>query len=208
MARTIDARTGQSVSISDFPNPPPRTSNPSNLRPRRIDLLATELTRSETTSAGSPTANTNAPPPPEVLGILQTTPTSYTNITIPLTERMTSWGRGLGCTISHPDKKDTRIPKSALKIIFWAPGMEKWLASRQGMVDARRCTHNSQYVHKQMCLGKWRGVKGYERKRRRSALWEGIPGGHCDDLEWQRRKQIGFRGGCTVWGFCACTTSK
>ena len=129
MARTIDARTGQSVSISDFPNPPPRTSNPSNLRPRRIDLLATELTRSETTSAGSPTANTNAAPPPEVLGTLQTTPTSYTNITIPLADRMTSWGRGLGCTISHPDKKDTRIPKSALKIIFWAPGMEKWLSS-------------------------------------------------------------------------------
>jgi serine/threonine protein kinase len=128
LAKTIDARTGRSISISDFPNPPHRESNLANAVSRRIDLTTMEAT-SETTGANSPVPNSNAAPPPELLGTLMTTSTSYTAIAIPLKDRMTSWGRGLGCTISHPDKKDTRIPKNALKIMFWAPGMEKWIAS-------------------------------------------------------------------------------
>jgi serine/threonine protein kinase len=128
MARTIDARTGKSVSISDFPNPPRRNSNPSNALSRRIDLTVTEPT-SATASTSIPVANSNAVPPPSLLGTLTTSPTSYTSVTIPLHDRMTSWGRSPNCTLSHPDKQDTRIPKNALKIMFWAPGMEKWIAS-------------------------------------------------------------------------------
>lgn len=126
LTRTIDARTGKSISISDFPNPPRRSSNPSNALSRRIDLTANDTT-SETVSNSIPIANANATPPPSLLGTLTTTPESYISITIPLHDRLTSWGRGPGCTVSHPDKQDTRIPKNALKIMFWAPGMENWV---------------------------------------------------------------------------------
>lgn len=128
LARTIDARTGKSVSISDFPHPPRRNSIPSNMRSRGIDLTATEIMSAESTTANSPAASSNTSPPPELLGMLKTTSASYATIDIPLKDRMTSWGRGLGCTVEYADKQDTRIPKHALKIIFWAPGMEKWVA--------------------------------------------------------------------------------
>ena len=42
---------------------------------------------------------------------------------------MTSWGREprsrVGSNIVHTDKKDIRVPKRALQITFWAPGMEE-----------------------------------------------------------------------------------
>ncbi|KAJ4522526.1 Protein kinase protein rad53 [Exophiala dermatitidis] len=62
--------------------------------------------------------------PPRRFGKLTSLPGSYTNVTINLEQRLTSWGRGVDCTIQHPDVKDTRIPKYAMKITFWAPGME------------------------------------------------------------------------------------
>ena len=131
MARTIDDRTGKSVSVSDFPDPPRRNSIPSNMRSRRIDLTATEIMPAETASTNSPAANSNASSPPALLGTLKTTSASYASIEIPLTDRHVSWGRAPGCTIPHPDKMDTRIPKFALKITFWAPGMEKWIAKEK-----------------------------------------------------------------------------
>jgi serine/threonine protein kinase len=127
MARTIDAQTGKSVSINDFPNPPRRNSIPLNLRSRCIDLTATEIMSADTTTSNSPAANSNPVPPPHLLGTLKTTAVSYVTLEIPLNDRHTSWGRAPGLTISHPDKMDTRIPKVALKITFWAPGMEKWI---------------------------------------------------------------------------------
>lgn len=126
MARTIDVNTGKSVSISEFPNPPRRNSIPSNLRSRRIDLTTTEIIPVETTT-NSPAASSSPVPPPSLLGTLKTTADSYVALEIPLNDHHTSWGRSPGLTVSHPDKMDTRIPKVALKITFWAPGMEKWV---------------------------------------------------------------------------------
>lgn len=58
------------------------------------------------------------------LGKLSTVSGSFINTTIHLSRRMTSWGRDKRCTIEYLDKQDTRIPKAALQITFWAPGVE------------------------------------------------------------------------------------
>ncbi|KIW20454.1 hypothetical protein PV08_01029 [Exophiala spinifera] len=63
--------------------------------------------------------------PPKRFGKLTSIPGSFAKVNFNLEARFTSWGRGVDCTIKYPDSKDTRIPKYALKITFWAPGMEK-----------------------------------------------------------------------------------
>ncbi|KAK5056699.1 hypothetical protein LTR84_012231 [Exophiala bonariae] len=65
--------------------------------------------------------------PPKRFGKLTTIPGSSANLTINLEDRLTSWGRGIDCTVPYPDRKDTRIPKYAMKITFWAPGIEKFI---------------------------------------------------------------------------------
>ncbi|KIW38423.1 uncharacterized protein PV06_09387 [Exophiala oligosperma] len=63
--------------------------------------------------------------PPKRFGKLTSIPGSFAKVNFNLEARFTSWGRGVDCTIRYPELKDTRIPKYALKITFWAPGMEK-----------------------------------------------------------------------------------
>jgi serine/threonine protein kinase len=116
MARTIDAQrqnegvTHATVSLGD---PTTRIGQP----------------RSH--SLGSSTNSTRdgfAKPPPR-LGRFSTLPGSSASTTIYLSGRMTSWGRDprskVGSNIVHPDKKDVRVPKRALQITFWAPGIEE-----------------------------------------------------------------------------------
>lgn len=62
--------------------------------------------------------------PPGRFGRLISVPGSFTHLTIPLDYRVTTWGRGAWCSVRHPDGRDLRIPKTALKILFWAPGVE------------------------------------------------------------------------------------
>ena len=62
--------------------------------------------------------------PPPRLGRLTTTPESFTQITVNLSTRMTSWGRDPGNTHPYPDTKDTRIAKRAVLIYFHAKGIE------------------------------------------------------------------------------------
>ncbi|KAK3113309.1 Protein kinase protein rad53 [Teratosphaeriaceae sp. CCFEE 6253] len=61
-------------------------------------------------------------PPPRV-GRLVTTPDSFAQITLNLTDRQSSWGRAPTNTHVYPDKLDTRIAKRAVVIYFHAPGM-------------------------------------------------------------------------------------
>ena len=61
--------------------------------------------------------------PPPRLGRLTTTSDSFTQITINLSTRMTSWGRA-GDTHRYPEAKDTRIAKRAVLIYFHAKGIE------------------------------------------------------------------------------------
>lgn len=77
---------------------------------------------------------TSMPPPSTVaaplLGRLSTTPTSFCHpLSLALTERETSWGRGGANTLIYPDAAETRIPKYAFDILFWAPGLATHLAS-------------------------------------------------------------------------------
>ncbi|RMZ86513.1 hypothetical protein DV736_g6261, partial [Chaetothyriales sp. CBS 134916] len=62
--------------------------------------------------------------PARRFGKLSSTSGSFANITIHLEDRGTIWGRSPCCTHQYSDINDTRIPKLAMRVIFWAPGME------------------------------------------------------------------------------------
>lgn len=107
LAATIDARTGQVVESMDRIIRPIRGS-------------------SEPSRSGSET--TQFLKPPKRFGKLTSIPGSFANVTINLESRFTLWGRGIDSTVQYPDGKDTRIPKYAVKVTFWAPGMEPHVA--------------------------------------------------------------------------------
>ena len=62
------------------------------------------------------------------LGKLTPTPGSIPTPTIKLEKRVTTYGRDPGSDFQHKDGMDTRIPKCALDLIFWRPGLEAQLA--------------------------------------------------------------------------------
>ncbi|KAL4806337.1 kinase-like domain-containing protein [Aspergillus unguis] len=66
-----------------------------------------------------------------LLGKLTTIPGSIFDLTLPLEDRMTSWGRGPLASICYPDPMDARIPAYALEVTFWAPRLEERIASGQ-----------------------------------------------------------------------------
>lgn len=106
LAATIDAKTGQEISPTDF-----------------FERLVRGPSRSaEMANTGAATAQFVKPS--RRFGKLATVPGSFVNVPITLEQRFTLWGRGVDCTVQYPDVKDTRIPKYAMKITFWAPGME------------------------------------------------------------------------------------
>lgn len=59
------------------------------------------------------------------LGKLKSMLDSFTDVTINLNNRMTSWGRASSNSVIYPDSADTRVPKCGLQITFWAPGIEE-----------------------------------------------------------------------------------
>ena len=73
--------------------------------------------------------------PRPVLGKLTTLPGSIANLSIRLEGRMTSWGRGRLTTVRYPDGMDSRIPKYALEVTFWAPGIEARIAAGEDWLD-------------------------------------------------------------------------
>lgn len=108
-----------------------RTKEPVVPATASAESLATKFEPAQSQSL-SYSANSNrdsfAKPLPR-LGKLTTLPGSTTVSTIYLSGRMTSWGRDprskAGANIAHTDKKDVRVPKRALQITFWAPGVEE-----------------------------------------------------------------------------------
>ncbi|KAJ9497174.1 Protein kinase protein rad53 [Exophiala xenobiotica] len=107
LAATIDATTGNTV-----------------VRPGDADAFLRPNPNLEGITRRSSAAS-HFVKPPKRFGKLTSVPGSFANVTINLEARLTSWGRGVDCTVRYSDLKDTRIPKYALKITFWAPGMEK-----------------------------------------------------------------------------------
>ena len=88
------------------------------------------------TEPASPYASTTYGPegfvkPPPRLGKLTPLPSSFVNTTISLGQRMTSWGRLPSNDVVFPDANDVRIPKEALQVTFWAPGVEEREAQGQ-----------------------------------------------------------------------------
>lgn len=65
------------------------------------------------------------------LGVLTSVPGSVCNATIKLDQRFTFYGRDPDSHVRYEDKMDTRVPKNALDIIWWCPGIEAMLASGQ-----------------------------------------------------------------------------
>lgn len=71
-----------------------------------------------------PTATASFVKPPLRFGKLQPTRGSIQTPTIYITERLTTYGRNPDSTFVHPDPKEDRIPKQALDIGMWYPGIE------------------------------------------------------------------------------------
>lgn len=81
-------------------------------------------------NAGATAEHTFTRPRPR-LGTLTAVPGSVCNTTIKLERRTTYYGRALDCHFQHHDKMDVRVPKNALDIIFWCPGIERLIKSGQ-----------------------------------------------------------------------------
>lgn len=64
-------------------------------------------------------------PPPPRLGRLVTTPDSFTQITLNLTSRITTWGRLKTNTHVYPDVNEIRVSKRAVELWFHAKGIEQ-----------------------------------------------------------------------------------
>ena len=69
------------------------------------------------------------PKPPPRFGTLTALPGSLCNTTIRLEQRITYYGRDPSSHVQHPNLKERRIPKNALDIIFWRPGIEAMIES-------------------------------------------------------------------------------
>lgn len=122
LAATLDARTGAEV---------PEL-------PLRMDRdTSSESSRGRSTGIQQGASSPQPSKPGPVLGQLTSIPGSIANITIPLEGRMTSWGRGRLTTVRYLDGMDSRIPKYALEITFWAPGIEKKIRAGEDWLKVR-----------------------------------------------------------------------
>ena len=72
----------------------------------------------------APSATASFVKPPLRFGKLQPTRGSIQTPTIYITERLTTYGRKPDSTFVHPDPREDRIPKQALDIQMWYPGIE------------------------------------------------------------------------------------
>ena len=72
----------------------------------------------------APSATASFVKPPLRFGKLQPTRGSIHTPTIYITERTTTYGRHPDSSFVHPNPRDDRIPKRALDIQMWHPGME------------------------------------------------------------------------------------
>ena len=72
----------------------------------------------------TPAAVTSFVKPPLRFGKLQPTKGSIHTVSIYITDRLTTYGRHQDSTFVHPDPKEDRVPKQALDIQMWYPGIE------------------------------------------------------------------------------------
>ena len=84
----------------------------------------TGIENSDTTAHLAPPATVSFAKPALRYGKLQPTRGSIQTPVIYITERLTTYGRKPDSTFVHPDPKEDRIPKQALDIQMWYPGIE------------------------------------------------------------------------------------
>ncbi|MCJ1466193.1 hypothetical protein MMC07_004812 [Pseudocyphellaria aurata] len=82
-------------------------------------------------SAGK--AEFTVPNPP--LGVLTTLPGSIVDMTIKLDNRHTYFGRDPSCSYRFADKMELRVPKNAIDIVWWCPGLEAMIASGKNWME-------------------------------------------------------------------------
>ena len=82
----------------------------------------------DTTAHLDPSAAASFVKPPLRFGKLQPTRGSIHTPAIYITERLTTYGRLPDSTFVHPDPREVRIPKQALDIQMWYPGIEADIA--------------------------------------------------------------------------------
>ena len=100
----------------------------------------------------APTATASFVKPPLRFGNLQPTRGSIHTPAIYITERLTTYGRKPDSTFVHPNPREDRIPKQALDIQMWYPGIEadieagktNWM--NHPKLEAILRTHASLYV--------------------------------------------------------------
>ena len=106
----------------------------------------------DTTTHLAPSATASFVKPPLRFGKLQPTRGSIPTPAIYITERLTTYGRLPDSTFVHPDPRENRIPKQALDIQMWYPGIEadivvgktNWM--NHPKLEAILRTRASQYV--------------------------------------------------------------
>jgi serine/threonine protein kinase len=114
LAKTVDARVGKGLDSQSN-----STQGAAQQFSRRVDLPPLDsLYPTSTTTADGFTK------PPRRFGKLTTLPGSYTDVTIYINSRLTSWGRGMACNAPYDDKTDIRIPHYAIQITYHAPDMD------------------------------------------------------------------------------------
>ena len=139
------------------------TSRPASQASSRPTSSHTDLTFSihqpmtgsaifDATAHLAPTATASFVKPPLRFGKVQPTRGSIKTPAIYITERLTTYGRKPDSTFVHPDSREDRIPKQALDIQMWYPGIEtdieagkmNWM--NHPKLEAILRTHASLYV--------------------------------------------------------------
>lgn len=92
----------------------------------RIERSAAAATESGPSAGLAPQS---FPKPPPRFGTLTPLPGSRYNQIIRLEGRATSYGRDPQSQVCHADRLEARIPKNALNIVFWRPGIEALIES-------------------------------------------------------------------------------
>lgn len=65
------------------------------------------------------------PPPHRILAkLVGTQDSALPNLTLNITSLLTTWGRGYDNKLRHADSGDVRVPKYALKLALWQPGVK------------------------------------------------------------------------------------
>lgn len=113
----------------------PSGTEPIGSTPRPQDTAsANEQARpilTDTSTAHEATTKPACTAPRLLLGIIATIPGSVCDTTIKLDKRFTHYGRDPAATYRYMDKLDVRVPKHAMDIIWWCPGLDAMMAAGQ-----------------------------------------------------------------------------